>query len=60
MDIQLIPNTMNTVIENISYLITGTKSTSYVKKLKPYLLVFHLNLLGLVVLKVVKVLMEVL
>lgn len=51
---------MNTVIENITYLITGTKSPDYVKELKPYLLVFHLNLLGLLCLKVVKVVSEIL
>jgi hypothetical protein len=46
---------MNTVVENITYLVTGNKSPEYVKELKPYLVVFHLNLLGLLILKVIKV-----
>jgi hypothetical protein len=51
---------MNLVIENITHLITGNRSSFYVKGLKPYLLMFHLNLLGLVVLKTVTVLIELL
>lgn len=50
---------MNTVIENITCLITGTKSEEHVKELRPYLIVFHLNLLGLLCLKVVKVISEI-
>lgn len=46
---------MNTVVENITHLITGTRSSETVKELKPYLVVLHLNLLGLVILKVIKV-----
>ena len=51
---------MNTVIENITCLIMGTRSQDVVKELKPYLVVFHLNLLGLLCLKVVKVISEIL
>jgi hypothetical protein len=49
-------NKMNTVIKNITYLITGSDSEYYTKELKPYLFVFILNLFGLAVLKIIKVL----
>jgi hypothetical protein len=51
---------MNSVISNLTYLITGNRSSSYVKELKPYLLVLHLNLIGLVGLKLVKIVLEIL
>jgi hypothetical protein len=46
---------MKTITENITYLVLGTKSPEYVNELKPYLVVFHLSLLGLLVVKVIKV-----
>jgi len=48
---------MNTVISNLTYLITGSNSDYYSKELKPYIVVFLINLLGLVGIKLVKILM---
>jgi hypothetical protein len=47
---------MNTVISNLTYLITGSSSEYYTKELKPYLLVFLINLLGLLGIKLIKLL----
>jgi hypothetical protein len=46
---------MNTLIDNLTQLITGTDSPDTVKELKPYLVVFHLNMLGLLGLKIMKI-----
>ena len=49
---------MNTLIENLTYLITGTQSPDDTKELKPYLLFAVSNTFGLIILKTGKIIVE--
>jgi hypothetical protein len=48
---------MNTVISNLTYLLTGSSSEYHTKELKPYLMFFLISLFGVLGLKIVKILL---